>query len=293
MVRPARASTSTPQSFDSDTLSATWSCRPTGDGKANYDIELWGWSGNPDPNALLDHLPLRPDRQRCRTASTATRTTTSCTTSSSAQSGTQRHDTLAQMQNLIYDQAPYDILYYDANLDVYRNDKFAGWQNMPADGTPFFTYGTLNYTLLTDATAAAAADAGGLGRGGAAARRAVRSGGGDGRAQRGGRDRRRGSSSSSGSDTTLLLVLVAVVAVVVVVGGLRAAPGAVERRRSRTSSRPSVTRHAGRGSPRRRPSSGGPAGQRSRERPLHRSQARPGRSSRSSRSCSSTSCCSG
>ena len=42
--------------------------------------------------------------------------------------------TLAQMQNLIYDQAPYDILYYDANLDVYRNDRFAGWQNMPGDG---------------------------------------------------------------------------------------------------------------------------------------------------------------
>ena len=63
------------------------------------------------------------------------------------------------MQNLIYDQAPYDILYYDANLDVYRNDRFAGWQNMPANGTPFFTYGTLDYTLLTDATAAAVADA--------------------------------------------------------------------------------------------------------------------------------------
>ena len=58
------------------------------------------------------------------------------------------------MQNLIYDQAPYDILYYDANLDVYRNDRFAGWQNMPADGTPFFTYRTSNYTLLTDAKAA-------------------------------------------------------------------------------------------------------------------------------------------
>ena len=53
------------------------------------------------------------------------------------------------MQNLIYDEAPYDILFYDANLDVYRNDRFAGWQNMPANGTPLFTYGTLNYTLLT------------------------------------------------------------------------------------------------------------------------------------------------
>ena len=57
------------------------------------------------------------------------------------------------MQNLIYDEAPYDVLYYDANLDVYRNDRFAGWQNMPSNGTPFFSYGVLDYTLLTDATA--------------------------------------------------------------------------------------------------------------------------------------------
>ena len=35
------------------------------------------------------------------------------------------------MQNLIYDKAVYDILYYDANLEAYRTDRFAGWQNQP------------------------------------------------------------------------------------------------------------------------------------------------------------------
>ena len=48
---------------------------------------------------------------------------------------------LSQMQNLIYDQAPYHILYYDDNLDAYRTDRFAGWQNQPIDsGEPFFTW---------------------------------------------------------------------------------------------------------------------------------------------------------
>ncbi len=32
---------------------------------------------------------------------------------------------------MIYDQAVYDILYYDSNLAAYRTDKFAGWQNQP------------------------------------------------------------------------------------------------------------------------------------------------------------------
>ena len=39
---------------------------------------------------------------------------------------------LAQMQNLIYDKAVYDILYYDANLEAYRTDRFAGLAE-PAD----------------------------------------------------------------------------------------------------------------------------------------------------------------
>ena len=80
---------------------------------------------------------------RRRTASTATRTYDALYDQQSKQAGdASATATLAQMQNLIYDQAPYDVLFYDANLDVYRNDKFAGWQNMPANGTPLFTYGT-------------------------------------------------------------------------------------------------------------------------------------------------------
>ncbi len=120
---------------------------------AKYDIELWGWSGNPDPNALLqifrcdaigsssDSNYCNPEFDRMYDAQTA------------ATSPEQRKQILTQMQNLIYDQAVYDILYYDANLHAYRTDRFAGWQNMPANGTPLFTYGTLGYTQLTDATA--------------------------------------------------------------------------------------------------------------------------------------------
>src|SRR5262249_7967552 len=36
----------------------------------------------------------------------------------------------------------------------YRTDRFAGWVNQPANGTPLFSYSTIDYTLLTDATLA-------------------------------------------------------------------------------------------------------------------------------------------
>jgi peptide/nickel transport system substrate-binding protein len=125
---------------------------PPPDAHANYDIELWGWSGNPDPNALLqifrcDAIGGTSDSQYCNPEFDK------LYDQQLTEAGAARKTTLARIQNLIYDEAPYDILYYDANLDAWRTDKFAGWQNMPADGTPMFTYGVLDYTLLTDAKA--------------------------------------------------------------------------------------------------------------------------------------------
>jgi len=115
-------------------------------------MEIWGWAGNPDPSALLDifrceQIGNTSDSQYCNPEYDKLYEL------QLTQAGEERAKTLAEMQNLIYDEAPYDVLFYDANLDAYRNDRFAGWQNMPADGTPLFTYGTLQYTLLSDATA--------------------------------------------------------------------------------------------------------------------------------------------
>ena len=62
---------------------------------------------------------------------------------------------MAQMQQIFYDQAPYDILYYDNNLDAYHTDKFAGWQNQPVEGgAPFFATARSTTPCSTDATQA-------------------------------------------------------------------------------------------------------------------------------------------
>ncbi len=128
--------------------------------------------GSPDPNGLTivfrcDQIDNLSDSQYCNPAYDA------LYDEQSKEAGDQRHATMAKMQNLIYDEAPYDVLYYDSDLDVYRNDRFAGWQNMPADGTPFFSAGdsVLDYTLLTDATAQPSADPRGRGAVGIGRRR--------------------------------------------------------------------------------------------------------------------------
>ena len=53
------------------------------------------------------------------------------------------------MQQIVYDEAPYIVLYYDAELHAYRTDKFAGWTNQPTQGgTPLFGYGSGGYNVL-------------------------------------------------------------------------------------------------------------------------------------------------
>jgi len=59
---------------------------------------------------------------------------------------------VAQLQQQKNEQAPYHVLYYDATLVAYRTDKFTGWKNQPADGTPFFGLGPVGYTLLKPAS---------------------------------------------------------------------------------------------------------------------------------------------
>ena len=186
---------------------------PEDDYKADYDMEIWGWAGNPDPSALLDifrceQIGNTSDSQYCNPEYDKLYEL------QLTQAGEERAKTLAEMQNLIYDEAPYDVLFYDANLDAYRNDRFAGWQNMPADGTPLFTYGTLQYTLLSDATAqpsptpAAATEAPGS-EAPASEAPATPTASADG-----------GTASSDGGSTTTLLLVAGLAAVAVVIVGV-------------------------------------------------------------------------
>jgi peptide/nickel transport system substrate-binding protein len=177
--------------------------------KADYDLFIWGWSGSPDPNTLLqifkcDAIGNSSDSNWCDKHYDELYDQQNI-----AQSNDARKTILAEMQQYWYDQAPYHILFYDSELHAYRTDRFAGWQNMPREnGTPLFAYGTLDYTLLTDATAVAsptpaASGSGAPSTGPTAAPSASPSPGGE---------------AGAGGTPTLLIGLIVVVVVLVAAG---------------------------------------------------------------------------
>ncbi|MDH4142699.1 MAG: ABC transporter substrate-binding protein [Chloroflexota bacterium] len=144
------------QQYDSDTLIDLMLSPEAGEGyTADFDLFIWGWGGDVDPNSLLgifkcDEIGNSSDSLYCNPAYDALFEQQNLATTSE-----ERKPIMDQMQDLIYDEAPYHILFYDAQLDAYRTDRFSGWQNQPlSNGVPLFGYGPLGYTLLQPAVTA-------------------------------------------------------------------------------------------------------------------------------------------
>ncbi len=111
------------QAVDPDALTAQ--CCPAFD----FDIMLWGWSSDPDPNALLNVM-----------ASASIPTGYSETGYSNpmydelfSQQGKEtdpekRKQMVWDMQKLVFDDVVYVIPYYEQAVQAFRKDRFTGWQ---------------------------------------------------------------------------------------------------------------------------------------------------------------------
>jgi len=141
------------QQYDSDTLIDKMLPPEAGEEfTADYDLFIWGWGGDVDPNSLLgifkcDEIGNSSDSNYCNP-----RYDELYEQQNAASDPAERKRLMDELQEIFYQEAPYHILFYDAQLDAYRTDRFGGWQNQPiSNGVPLFGYGPLGYTLLTAA----------------------------------------------------------------------------------------------------------------------------------------------
>jgi peptide/nickel transport system substrate-binding protein len=175
------------------------------DGEANWDFYIWGWVGDPDPQSLLSFFTSGQLGGLNDSFFTDERYDELFELQQRAVDPAERAAYIAEMQNIVYDLAPYHVLYYDNELHAYRTDRFGGWVNQPPEsGTPLFGYGPIGYTKLTLAAAATPEPSATEGTAPASAA-PTPAGGGEGAAT---------------SDNTPLLVGAAVVVVVLVALGL-------------------------------------------------------------------------
>lgn len=110
------------QAVDPDALTAE--CCPAFD----YDIMIWGWGSDPDPNLLLsvystDEIPNGYNE---------TGYSNPVYDELNSQQGVEldvekRRELVWQMQQIVFDDVVYIIPYYAQAIQAYRIDKFKGW----------------------------------------------------------------------------------------------------------------------------------------------------------------------
>lgn len=128
-------------------------------GEGDYDMFLWGWVVEPDPDYQLSTMT-------CGQRSTKDGDTITAGLSDSfycnpefdalydKQKGqidpAARAATVKQAQKILYDDAPYAMLNYYDDLQAYRSDRFTGLVPQPSDGgVLLFQWGTYSYLSVT------------------------------------------------------------------------------------------------------------------------------------------------
>lgn len=111
-----------PQAMDPDALTAA--CCPAFD----FDVILWGWGSDPDPNLLLsvmttDEIPTGSSE----TGYSNPEFDALYYEQASEMDFKTRQEKVWKMQQIVFDDVVYIIPYYDPSLQAFRTDRFTGW----------------------------------------------------------------------------------------------------------------------------------------------------------------------
>ncbi len=139
-------------------------------GAGNFDMFEWGWVVEPDPNYQLSTftcanrsykdgdavLANLSDSFYCNPEYDKLFEQQSVETDSA-----KRTDIVKQMQQMLYDDAPYVVTYYYDNREAYRSDRFTGFVPQPSpNGSLLFQYGTWSYENVKPVSAESPAASG-------------------------------------------------------------------------------------------------------------------------------------
>jgi peptide/nickel transport system substrate-binding protein len=124
-----------------------------------YDMFHWGWYVEPDPDSILDVFTCAQrggwsDSWYCNEEYDAL-----YKQQNQEVDDDKRVEQIKEMQQIIFEDAPYLVLAYTSDGQAYRSDRFACFVPQPEpDGTLLMQYGGYNYHLLRPADQAGDCD---------------------------------------------------------------------------------------------------------------------------------------
>jgi peptide/nickel transport system substrate-binding protein len=164
---------------------------------ADYDMFIWGWVSDPDPDFILSVLTCDQIMGWSDTFWCNEEYSQMYQEQKTQLDLDERAVTIKEMQRIAYEENPYIIFYYDNQTEAWRTDRFEGWTRTPTEADPGQVVYTVSNETYMNLQPLSAGGGGGDGGGG------------------------------GGGTSPLLYVLLGVVAVAAIAGGI-----AFARRRS-------------------------------------------------------------
>jgi peptide/nickel transport system substrate-binding protein len=118
---------------------------------ADYDMFIWGWGSDPDPDFILSVLTCDQIMGWSDTFWCNEDYSRMYQEQKEQLDIDERAATIKEMQRIAYENNPYVIFYYDNQTEAWRTDKFEGWTKTPTAADPgqvAFTFTTKTYLNL-------------------------------------------------------------------------------------------------------------------------------------------------
>jgi peptide/nickel transport system substrate-binding protein len=118
---------------------------------ADYDMFLWGWSSEADPDFILSVLTCDQIMGWSDTFWCNDDYSRMYQEQKEQLDIDERAATIKEMQRIAYEDNPYVIFYYDNQFEAWRTDRFEGWAKTPTIADPgqvAFTFSTKTYMNL-------------------------------------------------------------------------------------------------------------------------------------------------
>jgi peptide/nickel transport system substrate-binding protein len=131
---------------------------------ADYDMFIWGWGSDPDPDFILSVLTCDQIMGWSDTFWCNEEYSQMYEEQKTQLDLDERAATIKEMQRIAYEQNPYVIFYYDNQTEAWRTDKFEGWTKTPTNadrGQVAFTVSNETYLNLRPLSAGDDGGAGG------------------------------------------------------------------------------------------------------------------------------------
>jgi peptide/nickel transport system substrate-binding protein len=127
----------------------------------DYDMFVWGWSGNPDPDYMLADFITSQIEMWNDCCWSDKEYDSLYNQQASEMDPAKRTEQVTRMQQIFYEQAPYAVLYYPKALIAYNTAKWDGWVPYPnANGLPVMASDNIDTYLQLHPKAATTTESG-------------------------------------------------------------------------------------------------------------------------------------